>query len=106
MVAGGAASGGTEAEHALQGADPEVAGVLRSYGRAVKMSDAGMQRVRVGSQDCALPVSRLGVEVRDREAYCRSFQAFAERTDRVRVEGNTVRFARGGRYFVIENRVG
>jgi len=101
----GLALGETEAESTLRGMDGELANVLRSYGRADSMVKAGHQKARVGSKTRRLPVSRLGVEVRDQESFQRSFETLTGLSDRVMVDGNKVSFARDSHYFVIENRV-
>ena len=69
------------------------------------MKEGGYRKAAVGSRTRRLPVSRLRVEVRDENSFRRSFEQLTELSDRVMVEGNTAHFARGHRYFVIENRV-
>lgn len=101
----GIALGDTPAESQLRSMDAELVGVLRTYGRTAQVKDGGYQKARVGSRTRRLPVSRLRVEVRDRDSFGRSFEQLTELSDRVMVEGNTTHFVRGHRYFVIENRV-
>lgn len=99
------ALGETEVEHSLKGVDRELASVVRSYGRADVMKAAGYQDVAEGNKTRRLPASQLGVRVRDQASYQASFAKLATISERVMVEGNTVRFARGQRYFILENRV-
>ena len=99
------ALGETEVEHSLKEVDRELARVLRSYGRADVMKAAGYQEVAEGNKTRRLPASQLGVRVRDQASYQASFEKLATISDRVLVKGNTVSFARGGHYFVIENLV-
>ena len=101
----GIALGETPAESELKSVDRELARVLGSYGRTHRMKPDGYEKARVGSKMRRLPVSRLGVEVRDHASFCQSFETLTGLSDRVRVEGNLVSFARDGHYFVIENRV-
>lgn len=101
----GFALGETEAETILRGVDAELAGVLRSYGRTRAMAESGSQMVVVGSKSCRLQAFRVGVEVRNPKSFCRSRDAVGRLSDLVMAEGNTLRFAREGRFFVIENRV-
>ena len=104
-VTGVAAFGETEAEATLRGVDGELARILRSYGRTRTMAEAGTQRAVVDSQARHLPAFRLGVEVRNPQAFCRSSGPLSRLSDVVLVESNTLKLARGGHYFVIENRV-
>jgi hypothetical protein len=101
----GIALGDTPAESQVRSMDAELADVLRTYGRTGQVKEGGFQKVRAGSRSRRLPVSRLKVEVRDQDSFRRSFEQLTELSDRVMVEGNTTHFARGHRYFVIENRV-
>jgi len=101
----GFALGETEAETALRAGDAELAGMLRSYGRMRALAETGTQKIAVGSRTRRVPAYNLKVEVRNRAAFCRSFDVLSRHCDRLMVEGNTLKFARKGRYFVIENRV-
>jgi hypothetical protein len=101
----GIALGDTPAESEMRSIDTELVDVLRTYGRTDVVKEGGFQKVRVGSRTRRLPVSRLRVEVRDQDSFRRSFERLTKLSDRVLVEGDTTRFARGSRYFVIENRV-
>lgn len=85
--------------------DPELAGVLQSYGQVLKVAEGGRQTVRVGKRQRSLPVSRLRVEVADRDAFQQSFGALTRLNDRILVSQNEVSLVRGGRYLVIDNRV-
>lgn len=101
----GCAWGESEAETALRSADAELAKVIRAYGNASKMKADGLQIVREGRNVRRLETWHLGVDVRDQKSFCRSFTDLAQLSDRVRVEGNTASIVRGGRHYVIENRL-
>lgn len=100
----GLAWGGTEAETSLRELDAALAEVLRSYGRMRAMAEAGSQNVVVGSRTCRVPAYHVEVEVRSTEAFCQSFDAWGRLSDLVLVKGNTLKFAREGRYFEIDNQ--
>ena len=100
----GLAAGETEAESTLRGMDRELAHLLRSYGRTHELERGGFQKAAIGAQNRRLPVSRVRVEVRNRASFQASFEKLAGLSVRVHVQGNTARFARAGRYYVIENR--
>ena len=101
----GIAWGETEAETTLRAVDAELAGVLRSYGRMHAMAGGGTQKVVIGSRTCRVPAYHLEVEVRSSEAFCQSFEDLSRLSDLVMVKGNTLKFAREGHYFVIENQI-
>ena len=101
----GVALGETEAETTLRAVDAELAGVLRSYGRMRAMVRTGTKKTVVGSRPRRVPAYHLEVEVRNRAAFCRSFEILSRHSDRVMVEGNTLKFAREGRHFVIKNQI-
>ena len=103
-VSSGIALGDTEAETILRAVDAELARVLRSYGRTRTMAEAGTQKVVVGSRTCHVPAYHVVVEVRSTEAFCQSFDTLSRFSEPVMVKGNTLKIARGGRYFVIENQ--
>ena len=107
LAAGSAAlaAGETEAESALRAMDRELAGLLCGYGRIHRFNPSGLQTTRTGSRRRTLPVSRMRVQVRSPESFQASFQKLAELAGPVHVQGNTTRFTRAGRYYVIENRV-
>ena len=106
MVAGPSIlSGETTEESILQDIDLELATTLESYGRAASIHDHGYQKVRQGGRVLQLPVSRVTIDVQDRDSFCQSFEKLTRLSDHVLVDGNTTRFARDGRFFIIENRV-
>lgn len=79
--------------------------VARLYGRVEVLERGCFEAVKHGSRTKCLPVSRLGVRVGNPEAFRASFEQLTKLTERVLVEGNTVRFAFKGGYYVVENRV-
>ncbi|NNC90267.1 MAG: hypothetical protein HKN82_17560 [Akkermansiaceae bacterium] len=85
--------------------DRDVARILSAYGRTRKVEDAGHQIVGRGGNARRLPVSRVCMDVRDPDAFRRSFEKLTSLSDRVLVRGNEARFARAGRFFVIDNRL-
>lgn len=101
----GIALGETEAETTLRGEDAELAGVLRSYGRMRAMVRNGTQKTVIGSRTRRVPAYNLEVVVHNRAAFCRSFEIMSRHCDRVMVQGNTLKLAREGRYFVIVNQI-
>ena len=103
-IAGGIALGETDAEVTLRAMDPDLARELRSYGRTRAMQEIGTQKAVVDSKTRVMPAFRVEVGIAN-PSFCRSLEALSRLNVLFMAKGNTLRFTRGGRYFVIENRV-
>ena len=95
----------TDAEATLMELDTEVARVLRSYGRTRTITKSETKRATTGSKTRRLPAFHLEVEVSRAESFRGRLDALGRLSNAVLANGNTLRFERGGRYFVIDHCV-
>ena len=104
----GLACGGQRAWAAAgpaRGVDASLQSVLATYGSTLRVEHGGVEQVKVDNKICRQPATRVSMLVDDQAAFRRSFERWTGLSDRVLVEGNTVRFSHNSRFYIIENRV-